>query len=219
MRAAFGSDAKAIQVGLAAAAGVHAALAAEAGARVARDVVVPAGFAQTFGGTWAEPDPVQPAIAENWIKPWPCCLMAHSAIEAALQAGEAPDTGEIEVAVHPRARQAAAYDEPADGLQAKFSIPYLVAFALLRGDPEPASFDAVDLEVAAFATERVALRIDDSLGETEARLLGVSVRFSPGSPQSPLPPERQAAKVRGLAGDALEIEDDRPAEELLSALS
>src|SRR4051794_36030918 len=139
MRAAFGSDAKALQVGLATAAGVHAALAASGGARVDHDVAgAPAGVAEAFGGAWAEPDPQAPAIAENWIKPWPCCLMAHSAIEAALRAGEAPE-GPVEVVVHPRARQAAAYDDVTDGLQAKFSIPYLVAFALQRGAPEPAS--------------------------------------------------------------------------------
>ena len=164
MRAAFGSDGKAMQVGMAAASGVHAALAAEGGAEVAVDVIETAGgFAQAFGGGWAEPDPDDPAIAANWIKPWPCCLMAHSSIEAALRAGTAP-AGPIEVVVHPRARQAAAYDDVSDGLQAKFSIPYLVAFALLRGEPAPASFDAVDSEVRAFAAERVSVRTDEALG-------------------------------------------------------
>ena len=222
MRAAFGSVGKAIQVGMAAASGVHAALAAEGGAEVAVDVIeAPGGFAQAFGGGWAEPDPEDPAIAANWIKPWPCCLMAHSSIEAALRAGAAP-AGPIEVVVHPRARQAAAYDDVSDGLQAKFSIPYLVAFALLRGDPVPASFDAVDPKVRAFAAERVSVRTDEALGEAAARVLGVEVAFSPGSPQSPLPPERLAAKVRGLAGERLDgLLDDpaRPAGDLLAALS
>jgi hypothetical protein len=48
------------------------------------------------------------------------------------------------------------------------------------------------------------------------------VAFSPGSPQSPLPPERLAAKVRGLAGarlDGLLDEPARPAGDLLAALS
>src|SRR4051794_23675957 len=46
MRAAFGSDGKAMQVGMAAAAGVHAALAAQGGAEVVHDVVAaPGGFA------------------------------------------------------------------------------------------------------------------------------------------------------------------------------
>jgi 2-methylcitrate dehydratase PrpD len=224
MRAAFGSDGKAMQVGMAATAGVHAALAAEGGAAVAGDVVrAPGGFAQAFGGEWAEPDPGEPAIAENWIKPWPCCLMAHSSIEAALRAGaDGPPDGPIEVVVHPRARQAAAYDDVSDGLQAKFSIPYLVAFALLRGEPAPASFDAVDPEVRAFASRTISVRTDEALGEAAARVLGIEVPFSPGSPQSPLPPERLAAKVRGLAGERLDgLLDDpaRPAAHLLAAIS
>jgi 2-methylcitrate dehydratase PrpD len=222
MRAAFGSDGKAMQVGMAAAAGVHTALAAQGGAEVARDVVqVPGGFAQAFGGRWAEPDPDDPAIAANWIKPWPCCLMAHSSIEAALRVGP-PPAGRIEVVVHPRARQAAGYDDVSDGLQAKFSIPYLVAFALLRGEPAPASFDAVDPAVRAFAAERVSVRADDALGESAARVLGVEVAFSPGSPRFPLPPERLEAKVRGLANGRLDgLLDDpaRPAGDLLAALS
>jgi 2-methylcitrate dehydratase PrpD len=222
MRAAFGSDAKAFQVGLAAAAGVHAALAAAGGARVDGDVAeAPGGLSETFGAAWADPDPAAPAIARNWIKPWPCCLMAHSAIEAALRAGGAPD-GPVDVAVHPRARQAAAYDDVADGLQAKFSIPYLVAFALLRGAPEPESFDAVDPEVAAFAAERVSVRVDATMGETAAALLGVEVEFSPGSPESPLSAERLAEKVSGLAGARLDgLLDDpaRPASDVVDALS
>ncbi len=221
MRAAFGSDGKAIQVGLAAAAGVHAALAAQAGAQIAPDVVdAPGGFAGAFGGDWADPDPEAPAIERNWIKPWPCCLMAHSSIEAALRA-TAPKSGPIEVVVHPRARQAAAYDDAATGLEAKFSIPYLVAFALLRGDPAPDSFDGVDEEVRALASGRVRLRTDASLGEAAARVLDAEVQFSPGSPESPLSPERRAAKVRGLAGERLDgLLDDgqRPAGELLAAL-
>ena len=66
MRAAFGSDGKALQVGMAAAAGVHAALAAAGGAEVAGDVVAAAGgFAQAFGGAWAEPTAATPAIART----------------------------------------------------------------------------------------------------------------------------------------------------------
>ena len=237
LRAAFGSDGKALQVGMAAASGVHAALLAEGGAEVADGAEAhpagssgevaeaigggPAGFAEVLGGAWAEPDPGDPAIARNWIKPWPCCLMAHSAIEAALRADGAP-AGDVEVTVHPRARQAAAYDDVHTGLQAKFSIPYLVAFVLLRGEPTPASFDEVDAEVRAFASERVTVRTDQALGEPAARVLDVEVDYSPGSPESPLEPQRAEAKVRGLAAgrlDGLLDDPDRPAADLLAALS
>ena len=68
----FGSDAKALQVGMAASTGVHGARLAAAGATV--DVeAVRRGFEEAYGASWAEPDPSSPAIRENWIKayPWP----------------------------------------------------------------------------------------------------------------------------------------------------
>jgi 2-methylcitrate dehydratase PrpD len=218
MRAAFGTDGKAMQVGMAAAAGVYAAGAAAAGASVTHDIVAgPAGFAEVFGGRWGEPDPSEPAVVRNWIKPWPCCLMAHSSIEAAASVS-ADDRG-LEVSVHPRARQAAAYDDVETGLQAKFSIPYLVAYTLLRGEPGVTSFAEVDEEVRAFAAERVSVIVDEHLGESAARLLDVEVAHSVGSPESPMTAQRLAAKVRGLAGERLDglLDDpDRPAAELLA---
>jgi 2-methylcitrate dehydratase PrpD len=225
LRAAFGSDGKSLQVGMAAAAGVQAALLAEGGAVISRDVMdAPDGFAAAFGARVE--DDGRPAIDENWIKPWPCCLMSHSAIEAATQADLAGAEA-IEVVVHPVARRAAAYDEVSSGLQAKFSIPYLVAFVARRGEPEPASFDGVDERVQEFAREHVRVRTDDALGETEAVLIAdgdevARVEASRGSPQRPMTAEQLAAKCHMLAGTALDgILDDRdaPAQSLLNALS
>ena len=120
LRAAFGSDGKSLQVGLAAASGVAAARLAKAGARVPLDKAV-AGFEQATGGRYEEPgawgdaEPATLAIADNWIKAWPCCLQTHGAIEAADRLdGDAPD--DLTVTVHPVSLQAAALGpEPADG--------------------------------------------------------------------------------------------------------
>jgi 2-methylcitrate dehydratase PrpD len=224
MRAAFGSDGKALQVGMAAAAGVQAARLAQAGAVVAGAAAGPFGFADVFGAGAAPTDPAESAVARNWIKPWPCCLLAHSAIEAALSLDGGAD-GPLEVVVHPLARSAARYDDVADGLQAKFSIPYLVAYARVRGEPEPESFAALDPEVQAQATN-VTVRTDPALGESEAvlRLDGdeaARVSASRGSPQRPLSGDQLAAKVQRLAGDRLDgVLDDpgRPAAEVLAQL-
>ena len=230
-RAGFGSDGKALAVGMAAAAGVHAALAAAGGARVDGEdgpgddpAAGRFGFAEVFGGAWAEPDPADPAIARNWVKPWPCCLMAHGAIEAALSLDGAD--GPVEAVVHPVARAAAGYDDVADGLEAKFSIPYLVALARLRGEPRPESFAAVDPEVRE-AARQVSVRTDPSLGESEAVLLAggdeaARVTASRGSPERPLDAAQLADKVRRLAGERLDgVLDDpaRPARDLLDALA
>ena len=169
------------------------------------------------------PTPATRAIAANWIKAWPCCLQTHGSIEAAARAPAAAPAGRSRSSCTPVSRQAAAYDD-AERRRCRRSSrsPTSIAFALLRGEPVPASFDAVDSEVRAFAAERVSVRTDEALGEPAARVLGVEVAFSPGSPQSPLPPERLAAKVRGLAGGRLDgLLDDpaRPAGDLLAALS
>jgi 2-methylcitrate dehydratase PrpD len=214
-QAAFGSDGKSLQVGMAAAAGVLAARVAAGGA--------------TAGAFEAPPPEGRPAVEENWIKPWPCCLMAQSALEAAsrlrAQDGGPPDAA-VEVVVHPVSRRAAAYDDVADGLQAKFSIPYLVAYTLLRGEPGPASFDGVDDEARALAAERISLRTDASLLESEAILLpagGAEVRVEAarGSPARPMAPDELQAKVRQLAGQRLDgVLDDpaRPARGVLEVL-
>jgi len=225
LRAAFGSDGKSLQVGMAAAAGVHAARLASAGAVISADVRdAPDGFAAAFGARVDSGD--APAVDDNWIKPWPCCLMSHSAIEAATRA-ELGGTAPIDVTVHPVARRAAMYDDVADGLQAKFSIPYLVAFVALRGEPEPASFAAVDADVREFARTRVRLATDASLAEAEAVIAldgeeVARVEAARGSPQRPMSADELAAKCRTLAGDALDgLLDDRdaPAQALLDALA
>jgi 2-methylcitrate dehydratase PrpD len=207
LRSAFGSDGKSIQVGLAAVAGVQAARLAEAGATASADIADgPAGWEEAFGATWAEPDGTH-RVAGNWIKAYPCCLKAHSVIEVAAEAGASD--ADMTVVVHPRARQAAWYDEVETGLQAKFSIPYLAAYTVLHGAPTaPSAFDGVDEAAAALASERVSVETDEELGEAEAVLLregeeAARVPFATGSPERPMTAERLAQKVTELGGDEL----------------
>jgi 2-methylcitrate dehydratase PrpD len=220
-RAAFGSDGKSIQVGLAAASGVAAARLAKEGARVPLDRAA-AGFAEATGGRYAEPAAAgepEPgadtlAVAANWIKAWPCCLQTHGAIEAADRLdGNVPD--DLTVTVHPVSLQAAALGpEPVDGLQAKFSIPYVTAYTLLNGPPAVESFERVD----AAAVERaksIEILTDRSLLESESVLSGggeelVRVKAALGSPQQPMDADAQRAKVEDLAGAELAAALDDP---------
>jgi 2-methylcitrate dehydratase PrpD len=239
LRAAFGSDGKALQVGLACAAGVSAARLAAAGARVDAAAIAggPAGFAQAFGVPLdaAMPDGLLEAggaIGENWIKAYPCCLQTHAPIDAALAhvavagAPDAADAGAgaaIAVVVHPVSRQAAALDAVRDGLEAKFSIPYLTAYALLHGAPGLAAFAGVDRAAAALGA-RIDVRTDAALAADEAWLYVGSEpaghTVAPrGSPANPLDERALAEKVRALAGSALDgaLDDpSRPAAELLA---
>ena len=96
---------------------------------------------------------------------------------------------------------------PRTGLEAKFSIPYLVTWALVRGKPDVASFDGVDDEVVR-ASGRLEVEADETLGQSEAVLdrdgyelarIGEAL----GSPSRPMSAAELEAKVRSLGGPAL----------------
>jgi 2-methylcitrate dehydratase PrpD len=221
LQGSFGSHAKSLQVGASAAAGVRAVNLAAAGARSSLERIA-TGFEGAYGAAWvraASDDP--PAIEENWIKAFPCCLQTHSSIEAAEEARAAGITpGAVDVIVHPVSRRAAPYDEVRDGLQAKFSIPYLVAFTLLHGPPGVRDFGEVDADAAALA-DQVTVTTDDSLLESEARLRAgdfeTRIDAALGSPRHPMTTEQLEAKVRDLSGDALVgvLDDPREPAKLL----
>jgi 2-methylcitrate dehydratase PrpD len=217
-RGAFGSDGKAIQVGLAAAAGVQAALLARAGATVdPRAIHGPLGFQGVFGAGWPRAgvggslagDRAR-AIERNWIKLYPSCLGTHSPIEAATQArdgGYRLDHGQLEVLVHPVARQAAHLGMVSDGLSAKFSIPYCVAHTLINGPPGVHDFEAIDA-AARGRSRLVNVTVDGSLPEFGAVLTvaGSEIARVPcpkGAPERPATEPELAAKVADLAGDRL----------------
>jgi len=216
LQAAFGTGGKALQVGRAAAAGLEAARLSAAGAHVDVDAVV-AGFETAHGATWAAPHG-EPAIRGNWVKAYPCCLLTHAAIDAALElrAGGVRPEGELVVAVHPTARRAAPVDDPDDGLQAKFSVPYTAAHALLHGAPAVESFAAPDRAAREFARQRIRVRTDAALLETEARIelegeVVAAVRHARGSPQRPMDAATLARKVDQLAPALAGALDDRDA--------
>ncbi len=231
LRAAFGSDGKALQVGLAAAAGVQAAQLAQAGARVDPAAIAGdrGGFAEAFGvptsaATLDAMLGARGAIDENWIKAYPCCLQTHGAIDAGLLAGGPPPRDSvIIVTVHPISRLAAALDGVRDTLEAKFSIPYLTAYALLHGPPGLDAFEDLYIDAAALGA-RIAVRTDAALGADEARLafdgeVVARIRRPRGCPPHRLDAAACAAKVAALAGGALAgaLDDDaRPVRDLLA---
>ncbi len=221
LRAAFGSHGKSLQVGLAASSGVEAARLAAAGARVPLEPAA-RGYEAATGGMYAEPDPERPAVEQNWIKAWPCCLQTHGAIEAAagIRAG-APER--LTVSVHPVSLQAAAHGpEPLDGLQAKFSIPYLTAFTLMHGPPQVESFESVLPEVVGRA-RLIEVQSDAALLESEFVLTNggdelARVKAALGSPQQPMDADALRLKAERLGGAELAAALDdlgRPAADLL----
>jgi 2-methylcitrate dehydratase PrpD len=233
-RGAFGSDGKAIQVGLAAAAGVQAALLARAGAALdARAIRGGLGFEGVLGAVLPEwvvtGDGAEgpPAIEHNWIKLHPSCLGTHAPIDAAAHAREGgyrSDGTPLVVTVHPVARQAAHLDDVEDGLAAKFSIPYCVARALAHGPPRVGDFTALDPETRERAAG-VRVAVDEALPEFGAVLSigGRELARIPcprGAPERPASAADLAAKLADLAGDRLDgvLDDlDAPAARVLDA--
>jgi 2-methylcitrate dehydratase PrpD len=227
MLAAFGTDAKSLQVGMAAAQGVRAAFLAAEGATAGPRIEV--GYEKTYRGSWAEPGPER-AIDHNWIKAFPCCLQTHSSIEAAEQARAtgADPGGHGTVTVHPRSRQAAPLGDVTTGLEAKFSIPYTVAFTLLHGTPAVEDFRTVDPDARRLAAH-IDVELDDRFDQAEAVLawegghetIRVRVEAARGSPRRPMTDAEVADKLHGLAGQRFDgvLEDlERPAADLLTLL-
>ena len=125
--------------------------------------------------------------------------------------------------VHPVSLQAAAQGaEPRDGLQAKFSIPYLTAFTLLHGPPRVESFESVLPEVVERARQ-VEVRSDDALLESEFVLTNggaelARVKAALGSPDQPMDAQALRQKAERLGGAELAgaLDDlGRPAADLL----
>lgn len=232
-RGAFGSDGKAIQVAAAAAAGVHGALLAQGGATVDRRALDgPLGFTGVLGAGWpaslaAAADPERRWIAHNWIKLHPSCLGTHAPIEAAAEARTAGLRGAppIEVVVHPVARQAAHLDAVTTGLEAKFSIPYCVAYTLRHGPPGVDAFAQLDSEVSA-AAARISVTVDPAQPDFGAtlRLDGRDIAHVPapiGSPSRPATAAELERKLHDLAGSrviGILDDPDLPAGRVLAAL-
>jgi len=205
--AAFGSGGKALQVGFAAAAGACAARLAQSGARASAAILDGAfGFGDAYGGQVVLRGD-GPAIRENWIKAYPCCLQTHAAIEAAISAAEqGASLHGASVRVHPVSLQAAALSDVDDGLEAKFSIPYLSAYAFLHGAPRSVSVVA---DQTLLESEAVLSTSDGSQLQVDAAL---------GSPQRPMTAAQLEAKVTSLAGEDLEGAFSDPGSEIKDLL-
>ena len=149
IKANFGTMTKPMHVGRCAREGLLAARLAQAGFTANKDSVFEHehGFFEVYNGAgnydpargiqaWADPlDIVTPGIA---IKQYPCCGSTHPAIDAAIALAQAehiePDQVErVDVWIHPRRLQHTNRPAPQSDLDAKFSVQYVVARALLDG--------------------------------------------------------------------------------------
>jgi 2-methylcitrate dehydratase PrpD len=149
LKANFGTMTKPLHVGHCARNGLYAARLASKGftANGATVFEHQQGFLDVFNGpgtydtaralaAWAAPlDIVAPGIA---IKQYPCCGSTHPAVDAMLDIVQrhhprAEDVERIDAAIHGRRLQHTNRPRPGSPLDAKFSLQYVLARALLDG--------------------------------------------------------------------------------------
>jgi len=214
---AFGTDAKSLQVGFAADAGVRAARLAAAG--VSADVSAVEVWLRLLGADPARLDLTGPAVPGGLaIKVFPCCYALQRPISALA---ELANTGldhrrvsRIVVRTPKGTVTPLIHHAPARGLEAKFSLEYAAATALLDTYQGFTSF--TDQAVQRPEAQRLMDLVDIQLttggdgllaGELEAEVyvdgevLRTRLRLPPGSPQRPPTHEELLRKVRDCLVD------------------
>jgi 2-methylcitrate dehydratase PrpD len=207
LREQFGTMTKPFHPGAAARAGLLSALLAKHGFTAsARALEAPRGFAQVVSSKCAWNEATDELgqrfeISFNTYKPFACGIVIHPSIDACAQLrelGVRPDEVErIELKVHPLVLELTGKTEPADGLQAKFSVYHGCAAGLIFGRAGEAEFaDAVVTRDDVVALRRkVVATVDDAIDEAAAdvtavlrdgRRVHVFVEHAIGSLQRPM---------------------------------
>ncbi len=180
-----GTTSKSFQVGRSAAEGIISAFAISNGITVSKNILNTfsaslstnrdlSNLTKELGKKWVALD--------NFLKPYPCGVVLHPGIDAAIQLKErnviSDDIESIDVYVNPVVMVLTAILDPKSGLQSKFSITHAVAAALVYGPlyPEHFSDEAVnDRKIAALRKKiKVHEKGEVNRGQTiiEVRLKG-----------------------------------------------
>jgi 2-methylcitrate dehydratase PrpD len=218
-REAFGTMAKAYHAGNAAASGIRAARFAQCGLGAPADAL--AGFADAVAhahriGSLARSFDGAFELEKNTYKPYPCGIVAHPAIDAAVALAARIDASAItSVVVHcnPLVPELMGNRTPADGLQARFSAVHGVTMGLLAGTVGLAQYaDAVVGDPAVVALRsRVTLEPSPVLPRDAARVVVAAngttieetVDHARGSLERPLTDAELDAKADALVEPVL----------------
>lgn len=217
----FGTMAKPLHPGKAAMNGLLAALLAHQGFTGSTAMLdAPGGLAGTFIGVTdlrsaAEDFGKRWELLQNSTKFYAACHLAHATIDAgrAIRARTplVPDAIEsVHCRVTPLTLEAADHRDPQTPLEAKFSVRFCAAMALLRGDAGEAEFSETSLADPGVA--RVMARVtpegDDALTIPAAhmtvwladgRVLEARITAARGTPDNPGTREDVETKFRRLA--------------------
>jgi 2-methylcitrate dehydratase PrpD len=224
MREQFGTMTKPFHPGAAARAGLMSALLASQGFTASHKALeAPRGFMQTVStkNDWNEITSElgqRFEISFNSYKPFACGIVIHPSIDACAQLrgqGVTPEQVErIELKVHSLVLELTGKKEPADGLQAKFSVYHGCAAGLTfgRAAEEEFSDDIVNRADMVALRRKVVATVDDSISEASAdvtavlkdgRRVHVFVEHAIGSLQNPMTDGNLEAKFHGLSDAVL----------------
>lgn len=181
-----GTMCKAFHAGKAASSGVLAALLAERGfdgsleiiegkrgyCRIYSDVAAPNALIDQLGTRWE--------ITRNGHKPYACGVVLHPVIDAVIAIRSAADIDParietIELRVNPLVVSVTGVEEPATGLQSKFSVYHSAAVALIDGAARIPQFtdERANDPVVIALRRKVKATIDESLGNDQAEAVVV----------------------------------------------
>lgn len=215
VQAAFGTMTKPYHPGKAAHDGILAVRDALDGRLPAP--MSPAAETDLFHALGPDPDPSgaiaglgqQWETALNTFKPYACGIVSHPVIDAAVEARPrvAGRISRIVVTVNPIVLDVMGVEEPADGLESKFSVYHCAAIGLLDGAGGPAQFSdkRVNSPDTGALRRKVEVTTDPSLARDAARLavdlvdgqrIEVGVDHARGSVERPMTDEDLTFKAR-----------------------
>ena len=224
MREQFGSMTKPFHPGGAARAGLMSALLASKGFTASpKGLEAPRGMMQTIS-TKSDWNEITHELGErfeisfNSYKPFACGIVIHPSIDACSQLRAQGVTAEqverIDLKVHSLVLELTGKKEPADGLQAKFSVYHGCAAGLIFGQATETEYadDIVNRPDMLALRRKVVATVDDSIDEASAdvtavlndgRRVHVFVEHAIGSLQNPMTDAMLEGKFSGMANEVI----------------
>ena len=222
----FGTMTKPFHAGQAAAKGVRASMLAKLGFNSSKTIFEgKTGFCNVFSKNSKISEITknlgQPfGLTQACLKLYPCCAGSHPAICATLELAkqydiEVRDIEQIEVKCGPQTVSLLTYDKPKTALEAKFSMQFPLALALLarRVILQEFTTEKVNEPEIIALMQRIKLVPTPELKQAsttdrpqvveitlkDGRQLSKRCDFPPGTPQNPLSDEQLLAKYRSCA--------------------
>ncbi|MSO83647.1 MAG: MmgE/PrpD family protein [Acidobacteria bacterium] len=224
----LGSMVKPLHAGMAARNGIMAARLAQGGYTASqRALDGPQGFLAAMDAQYLELGPAVDDLGTHWeivttgitVKLYPSCAATHPTLDVLLElrhrAGfTAEDVAAIDVAVDSMTPRLLTYDRPATGLEAKFSMPFCAAAAIVYGDVGIGTFEIdrmrappiLALMPMVTMSANPAFDAQPPLSHThvtvrlrDGRVLAQAADGARGYPARPASDEQLAAKFLGCA--------------------